>query len=190
MLKIIFIRHGATAGNLEKRYIGRTDEPLTEGGKRVLSLAKYPKADVVCISPMLRCRQSAEIIYPKQIYIVVNDLRECDFGKFEGRNYIEMKDDLNYQAWIDSNGKLPFPDGESNENFKKRCVAAFAAITEQYINNDITLAFVVHGGTIMSVLEYYSGTASSFYDWQVENGNGYETVFTAGKKFNMVKKLW
>ena len=32
MSEILFIRHGSTAGNLEKRYIGRTDEPLCEVG--------------------------------------------------------------------------------------------------------------------------------------------------------------
>ena len=33
MKEIILIRHGATAGNLERRYIGRTDEPLCEQGR-------------------------------------------------------------------------------------------------------------------------------------------------------------
>lgn len=31
-MKLIFIRHGKTAGNLERRYIGRTDEPLCDEG--------------------------------------------------------------------------------------------------------------------------------------------------------------
>ena len=32
MIDIFFIRHGATEGNLRRRYIGRTDEPLCEAG--------------------------------------------------------------------------------------------------------------------------------------------------------------
>ena len=32
MIELLFIRHGATAGNLQRRYIGRTDEPLCPAG--------------------------------------------------------------------------------------------------------------------------------------------------------------
>ena len=48
-----------------------------------------------------------------------------DFGEFEGKNYIELQKDPNYQAWIDSNGTLPFPGGESREAFIKRCEQGF-----------------------------------------------------------------
>ena len=62
-MKIILIRHGKTAGNIKGRYIGKTDEPLCEEGINEIRENTYPKADFVISSPMLRCRQTAEIIY-------------------------------------------------------------------------------------------------------------------------------
>lgn len=65
-VKIIFIRHGRTAGNLEKRYIGRTDEPLCKEGITELESIKYPDCDAVFASPMNRCLQTAKFIYPEK----------------------------------------------------------------------------------------------------------------------------
>ena len=51
MKKLIFIRHGAVPGNLERRYIGRTDEALSkEGISQMLSLKERQiNADVILI---------------------------------------------------------------------------------------------------------------------------------------------
>ena len=73
---IYLIRHGMTLGNSEKRYIGVTDEPLTESGKFELKQMLYPKVDMVFSSPMIRAVQTAEIIYPKQKPILIDDIRE------------------------------------------------------------------------------------------------------------------
>ena len=48
-----------------------------------------------------------------------------DFGQFEGKNYEELKDNPDYQKWIDSNGTLPFPGGESREQFIRRSMEGF-----------------------------------------------------------------
>ena len=52
---------------------------------------------------MTRARQTAHILFPQAEQIVVPGLREMDFGTFEGRNYIEMENDPDYRAWVDSN---------------------------------------------------------------------------------------
>lgn len=70
MAEIILVRHGKTAGNLEGRYIGsRTDEPLCEEGIHALEEkvreGTYPPVDLVYASPMIRCRQTAKILWPK-----------------------------------------------------------------------------------------------------------------------------
>lgn len=48
-----------------------------------------------------------------------------DFGAFEGHNYQELSGDPAYQRWIDSGGTLPFPEGESREEFIRRNVAGY-----------------------------------------------------------------
>ncbi len=165
-MKIILIRHGKTKGNTEGRYIGRTDEPLSPEGAAELRRREYPPADVVISSPMLRCRQTAELIYGRtdEVY---DGLRECDFGAFENKNYTELKDDEYYQRWIDSGGRLPFPDGESMESSSKRQVRAFEEAIK--VNrNTASIAFIVHGGTIMAIMSKYKG--GNFYDYCLKNG--------------------
>ena len=107
MAEIILVRHGKTAGNLEGRYIGsRTDEPLCEEGIHALEEKVregiYPPVDLVYASPMIRCRQTAKILWPKfadssQIQYVQN-LQECDFGAFENKNYQELSGNAEYHS--------------------------------------------------------------------------------------------
>ena len=92
-MKIIFIRHGKTGGNLRKAYIGRTDESLCSKGISELEKKRYPAADIVVSSPMKRCIETAEIIYPKVPVKIYDDLRECDFGDFEGLMSREVLDE-------------------------------------------------------------------------------------------------
>ena len=110
MLKIYLIRHGKTQGNLSGKYIGaRTDEPLCQEGIRELEGKNYPKAELLFVSPMKRCRQTGEILYPGLAQKECPLLKECDFGDFENKNYKELSGNPDYQAWIDSGGALPFP---------------------------------------------------------------------------------
>lgn len=166
-MKIYLIRHGKTAGNLEKRYIGVTDEPLCPEGMAELRGRRYPGCELVIASPMKRCVETARIIYPDKELVTCVDLAECDFGDFEGKNYLELSGNADYQRWIDSGGTLPFPNGEDPENFKARCVRGFDKMISR-CSECGSIAFVVHGGTIMAVMERYGGR--DFYDCRIGNG--------------------
>ena len=184
-MKIYFIRHGLTEGNIQKKYIGKTDEPLCTEGIAELreKLADGDYENVVneaskagCTiwrSPMLRCAQTAEIIFPGKKNNIESDLRECDFGRFESKNWEELSDDPEYQAWIDSGGTLHFPCGESQAGFRRRCAAAFRRIvSDAKENNFKSLIFIVHGGTIMSVMAEYGAPRRDYFDWQIKNSCG------------------
>lgn len=179
MTELLLIRHSITQGNLMGRYIGcRTDEGLCEEGIALLKKRSYPAADRIYVSPMRRCIETAQQIFliPKEQMIVVPSLRECDFGDFENKNYQELDGDPDYQAWIDSGGTLPFPHGESMAQFQKRCVEGFAQIVKEITDREKELrrvACVVHGGTIMAIMEHYGMPRQSYYDYQVKNGCGY-----------------
>lgn len=174
-MKLLLIRHGKTEGNREKRYIGRTDEPLCPEGRSELEGRRYPPCTRIFASPMRRCLETAELIYPGQEIVCCRDLRECDFGEFEGKNYPELSGDPRYQAWIDSGGTLPFPGGESNEIVRDRCCRAFWALLEGCREDEVPV-FVVHGGTIMAVLAAYGVPKKNMYEYQVGNGCGYEVI--------------
>lgn len=171
MTRLIFIRHGKTRGNLRGAYIGRTDEPLCDEGIAELEVKEFPRANVVISSPMKRCIQTADIIYPNVPIKIYNDLRECDFGDFEGKNYAELNGNDDYQAWIDSGGEMTFPNGEGHKEFTDRCCAAFLRAVSEC--NEKNIAFVVHGGTVMSVLERFAVPKKGYYDYMIKNGGGY-----------------
>lgn len=174
MMRLYLIRHGMTFGNTLGRYIGTTDEPLTEDGRAALEQLSYPGTELLFASPLLRCRETAEILFPEMKPEIVKGFAECDFGAFENKNYKELDGNGDYQRWIDSNGTLPFPGGESPEAFRKRCVEAFDAVMDICRKRKAgSAACVVHGGTIMSILAEYAVPGEEFYHWQVRNGEGY-----------------
>ncbi len=181
---VILIRHGKTKGNLEHRYVGTTEESLCEEGIQILKEYKekglYPEVDSIYISPQIRCVETAGILYPNREYITCPDFRECNFGEFEYKNYMELRDNANYQKWIDSNGTMDFPGGEGVSEFKVRCQQGF----EQMISSSKKekLAFLIHGGTIMSILHKFAIPHKDYYDWQIGNGEGFIAKVAADRK--------
>ena len=89
-MKILLIRHGKTAGNLEKRYIGRTDEPLCDAGISELKQTRFPRCGVLVSSPMLRCVQSAALLFPAQQIHICDAFREDKLLQV-GRAFEELK---------------------------------------------------------------------------------------------------
>lgn len=178
-MQLFFIRHGMTKGNIEKRYIGCTDEDLCQDGIWQLEKKKdagiyqeIPNDAVIWSSPKKRCLQTAQILFGNKKLEVEERLQECDFGDWEGKNYMDLKNDPRYQKWIDSGGRLPFPNGEGIQEFKKRCVQACCEILNQEQKKS-SCVFVVHGGTIMAILEQFGYPQKGYYDYQCQNGDGY-----------------
>lgn len=179
-ITLVLIRHGATKANREHRYLGKTEEGLSLEGKEELlknkSNGRYLMVDCLFASPMQRCIQTAEILYPGLKPMVIAEWSEMDFGKFEGKNYQDLKFDKDYQAWIDSNGTLPFPEGESREDFLLRCEQGIWKMLQKLAQmkedrKPKTVGMVVHGGTIMALFSHYC--QGDYFDYQVANGEGY-----------------
>lgn len=182
-IQVTLIRHGKTAGNLEKRYIGSTDQALSEEGIRELKQRMEsglyrdpPDPERLVSSPMLRCLQTAGILYPGHTPEILPDLRECDFGLFEGHNHMELETDPRYVAWLASEGTGPFPQGEDPADFRIRVCSAFRKLAET-CREDSSLTVICHGGTIMAILGGFSRPQKPFYQWQAGNGSGYRFRF-------------
>ena len=222
-IEVYLIRHGATNANREHRYLGRTEEPLSEEGREELKAFQrqgiYPdpaSLQALFVSPMERCRETAELLFGDCEQHIIPEFREMDFGLFEGKNYQDLQGDARYQTWIDSNGTIPFPEGESREDFIARCRQGFEEMLriaiagvigrneedknaendrnvknqkntdnqkklEKLENRDenLKIAAVVHGGTIMAVCSSF--TDGEYYDFQIGNGEGYRCKVTGGQ---------
>lgn len=183
-MRMIFIRHGKTPGNLEKRYVGRTDESLSGEGKKELCKKVleegYPPVDGLIVSPMKRCMETASILYHDRMskgdYIVEDGLREMDFGLFEYKNFAELEGEPEYQKYLDSGGYRNFPQGETLDAFEERCVKGFLDAVGHILEKKGTagtIGVVAHGGTIMALMNRLCTTKKSYYDWMLGNGSFY-----------------
>lgn len=205
-INLTLIRHGKTPSNREHRYLGVTEETLSgEGRKQLEILAEkdiLKKPWLLFISPMLRCQESAGILFPGRKAYPIEEWREMNFGTYEGKNYEDLKNDSDYQKWIDSNGTLPFPEGESQQEYIKRChrglLTATKIIEEKIAREVADTAKTSSANAITELREFEKQIAESqprnitavvhggtimallhilaggnYFDYQVKNGGGY-----------------
>jgi alpha-ribazole phosphatase len=96
-----------------------------------------------------------------------------DFGLFENKSYEDLKENPEYIKWLECGGENPFPEGEGKAEFIQRCQNGFENCLEIIRQNypmANTAAFVVHGGTIMAIMEKYGNPKGEYYKWQIKNG--------------------
>lgn len=151
-MKIYIIRHGLTRLNKQKKVNGQIDEPLIKEGIEHAKAAssQMPKGiSHIYTSPLLRARQTAEIINSKlkQPVLLQDELTEIHMGHLAGKSWEEMEDGLNLKhkhrtAQFDYH---PY-GGESAQDVRKRLIKFFKKINGQY--NDFEVLIITHGGII------------------------------------------
>ena len=112
MAKLYAVRHGETEWSLSGRHTGRTDIPLTEHGreqaKKIGDALSAREFTLVLMSPFARARDTASIAGYGDAD-VDDDLREWDYGDYEGRTTIDIRDDRpGWFLWDDG-----VPNGET-----------------------------------------------------------------------------
>ena len=168
--RLIVIRHGESELNVERRYSGRDDVPLSVRGRvqgeavaaRVAALAG-PVAAVVS-SPLSRCTDTAALIAEALGGLPVlrdPDLVECDFGEWEGLTFAEVRERWPEQlsAWLDSSS-IPPPGGESFRAVGVRVRRVVARLREQYPGQ--TVVVVSHVSPIKVLLRDALGAGDAF----------------------------
>ncbi len=156
--QLILLRHGET--EFPGRYVGSTDVSLSDKGEgqveHIRPLLKKEGVDHVFCSPMLRCRESLRILNLQIDYTVDEDLREIDFGEWEGKDFSEIS--LSHpgivQEWAAGKDDFCFPAGECLtdfifrlERFKRRVFA----------QEKKTILVVAHGGVIRHLICSFLG---------------------------------
>lgn len=175
-MELLLLRHSTTQGNLERRYVGSQDHPLVEEGIKLAQEKRrtLPLADRLWCSPMLRCRQTAELLFPGLEQTLAPALKECDFGDFEGKTWDELKDDPIYNAWIGGDPTVCFPNGEVLGEHIARCRAGVAEIVRAGAGEGLRrIAILAHGGTLMSAMSGFAVPHRGFYQWLPRNCGGY-----------------
>ena len=103
--RIVLVRHGETVGASSIRYFGSTDLALSaEGRAQARAAARSLPGDgfgLVVSSPLMRAWQSATIVARGRPVLLDPDLREIDFGHWEGltAEEIEASDPARYRDW-------------------------------------------------------------------------------------------
>jgi broad specificity phosphatase PhoE/ribonuclease HI len=138
----VLARHGATALSLAKRFSGNggVDAPLAPiGEKQAEALAEevVRREDVTRIvcSPLLRARQTAGIVAQRAGLSVEVDegFAECSFGEWDGRSFLEVKNEWpdELEEWLASTEIAP-PGGESFAQCRDRVSAARRRIVDRH----------------------------------------------------------
>ncbi len=182
--RIHFIRHAICAANEEGRYVGVTESPVSANGKRELAEKAeryvYPEVDKVYVSPLRRCIATAAFLYPEGYARVVPELREMNFGDFEGKLLTEIKDTPEYKAFMKGGLDNPPPNGESLRHVVQRCFEGLDFIVNDMMKNGYSSAAVVtHGGIIMNTMSCFGLPKYSPNDFACDFGEGFTVLVTA-----------
>ena len=165
------IRHELTQANIERRYIGWTDQSIM----RQVSADIPFTPSVIYGSDLKRCEETAACYFPNVTFIANAQLRETNFGDFEMKTYDELKNNSLYRAWIDEPLVVTPPNGESLTTFNTRIVTTF----QQVIKGQEEVTFIVHGGVIKAILANYLNKA--FHDVHAVHRMIYTLVLDGGE---------
>lgn len=188
-MKLVLLRHGLTKENLERRFLGITDVPLAPEG--VLQAREkshtLPPVEHIYVSPLIRCRQTASLLWPEREQTVIPALRETDFGPFEGKTHEELKDNPLYNQWIsDPEDPSIAPQVENVVDCALRATRGLEMLVGHGRTHGYqTVGVVSHGGTLMSMLARHGQPTRDYYSWRMENCGGYLVEVEAGEELKL-----
>ncbi|MGN6529430.1 MAG: histidine phosphatase family protein [Burkholderiaceae bacterium] len=152
--RLIAVRHGETAWNVEARLQGQLDIPLNPRGadqaRRAARVLSDDAIDVVVSSDLARAHATAQAIasFNRCPLLLEPGLRERSFGSFQGLTHQEVADRWPEQSarWKSRDPDFAPGDGESLRTFFERCVEATLRIAEAHAGRTVVL--VAHGGVM------------------------------------------
>jgi alpha-ribazole phosphatase len=171
----ILMRHGETAWNRQGRVMGRHPVELTDHGReQVTATARFAlsiKPDLIITSPLVRARQSAEILATGLGGVEIVEepaIAEVLYGRWEGMHYHELIDDPHYITYRKSPIEHPTPGGETIPEVQARGVAAVMRTMEAHSGQRVI--FVSHGDIVRTVLCHFLGLElKHFHRIRVDN---------------------
>jgi len=176
--RILAIRHGETAWNVDTRIQGHIDIPLNDTGRQQArwlaeALAERDEVNAIYASDLSRAHVTAQTIAQAvgQAVTAHPGLRERHFGDFQGRTFVEIEAELpdHAQNWRKRTpDRAPPGAGESLIALRERVLATVDELAARHLGEQIVL--VAHGG-VMDVL-YRAATRLDVQaprTWQLPN---------------------
>lgn len=166
--RLFLMRHGEAEGGTQGVLLGTTDVPLSETGRAQCRLMRDAipadeRTRFVC-SPQARARETAEIVMAGRGAApeIDADLREIDFGDWEGHSYsdVEKEHPLLTKAWSEFRPDFAFPQGESLRDFAARIERVAGRLAGA--DADTVVAFT-HGGVVRALLCHFLGISQRDY---------------------------
>lgn len=186
---LLLVRHAETHDNVGLRLSGWTDADLSPlGESQVDLLAEHVKLqhgniDALYASPLIRARRTANAIGHRTGHtpILLDDLREMNFGELDGRPFEELREAYAHLLEADENSAIEdfmWPSGESRSGFTARVLDVTNAIARQHASG--LVAVVTHGGVIATLMTILHGESpANWRQWVVPNASLTEVIWDA-----------
>lgn len=153
MKRIFLLRHGRTG--YSGKYIGSTDVHLSEEGREQIrhlgNKCRQLPIDSIYCSPLIRCRQSYELLQLDNPVEFDADLQEINFGRWEQKSFDDIvanEPDL-VDQWALNPGSFTFPEGDAIIDFVNRIKKVHSKLAQCDQKN---ILIVSHGGVIRLLL--------------------------------------
>ncbi len=172
-MEVYLLRHGETDANVKKVFAGHSNVMLTDKGKTQAENAFMKFRDIkftkVYVSSLQRAIDTLKP-FKREDYLVCDELKEMNFGRFEGFSFENIKEyQEEFEKWRELKNKYQFPEGESFEMFFERINTFYQYILKESNKEDIIL-IVAHSGVIGSILSNeIAGSIDGYWKFKVEN---------------------
>jgi probable phosphoglycerate mutase len=157
-VRILLARHGETEFNVEGRWQGQTDSPLTDRGRAQAAELARALADeqiaAVYSSDLGRAADTAALVAALHQIEVAQDsrLREIDVGAWTGKHRAEISADYpgGLQAWANKPSAYQLPEGELIRDAQARALEFFRERMPTHVGQ--TVVVISHGAVCQTIL--------------------------------------
>lgn len=199
-MNIYLIRHGETDYNKNRRIQGRCDIPLNDYGRELAVVTseglKDIAFDMVFTSPLIRAKETAQIIIGDRQIPVVEDerIQEIGFGEYEGlccgkRGYNIPDDKAFLNFFFDTANYHVPPKGESFEEVIKRTGDFLQELIQNETYEGKTILISTHGCALKAILANIKHTPiEQFWGEGVHKNCAVTTLEVHNKEVNIIEE--
>ncbi|MGL5506980.1 MAG: histidine phosphatase family protein [Paraclostridium sp.] len=194
MTRLILVRHATTDDNIGGNLSGHIDSSISNLGKsQILKLTKFlenEKIDMIYTTTSSRTKLTIEkLAKVKNLDIIQSEeLREINFGDFEGINFniIKERHSDEFKKMIEQGYRYTYPNGESLIDSYNRVCKKVESILNR--NEHKTILICTHAGTIRNIISYLIGNTHE-YHWNFKIDNASVSIIDIVDGFSVIQTM-